>query len=882
MSTEPIQDENQTIDIGRINGFDRHLKTPTGTAARPARKNRFSPGDVLSDRFLIIRFLGSGGMGEVYQAQDCLLQDAQIALKTISANLAGLPEAQDRFEREVLLARRISHPNVCPIYHIDYHEDSQGVCCFLTMKLIYGETLAARLERQLPLTPAESTAVVCQVAAALNAAHRAQVIHRDIKPSNIMLSDSGLDIKAVVMDFGLARRHDLDETLTSTAQVMGTIGYLAPELMRGQPANSATDLYSFGVVLHQIFGGKVEDQTNDGWKLPRGIYETGVPTSVARLLAGCLSNDPQTRLQSFQHALTKLNIDSASAGDSPYTTAPYWTRRRWLVGAAALGCGLGATAVWERDDIGSLFNPLPRKRFVALVSSPPSSDNSLAPMLSGVMDAMQRELSRAEAFDHDLLVISAPANSPTTELSQLQKTLGANLMLESSVQETSENITLVMHLIDAAAARVFRTKTIHCHVEGVTALPALAVRAAAALLNVTQFVRPGGRLQPGTAVPEAYRLFQDAESLMRKPNDEGLDAAIEQYKSALEQDNSFALAHVHLALAYCRFYGIHRQPAALELAQANAVTALNLDKAFAEAHLVLGFVLQNRGNRKAAIVEMDKAIALDPTDSLALNWEARVYVELGQFKQAEESFQRVLLRRPNYWLGYLEYGELLFRQRKCQAALGAYRAANLARPQHYLPLNDIGMVYLALGQLNEARENLAKSLAISPSGLAAASLATSLRLDGKLSDALKSATNAVTLDGTDDENLLELGDCYSALGRHVEARQAYARAAEEAKQRLQTDQSDSFRWLLLALYQIKINKPVESVAALQKAESLGSNDFDSLLAKARTLELLGSRQEAIQALRTCFIGGVTKFEITSIPDLQSLRLDNRFSAIFKT
>lgn len=145
MRSESPRGERETIDAARAAAANGHPVSPARGGV-PLRKNRFLPGDVLSGRFIIIRFLGSGGMGEVYEAKDRFLQDKAIALKTISPDMASSAEAQTRFENEVILARQITHPNVCPIYELHYHEDERGICCFLSMKLLLGETLADRLD----------------------------------------------------------------------------------------------------------------------------------------------------------------------------------------------------------------------------------------------------------------------------------------------------------------------------------------------------------------------------------------------------------------------------------------------------------------------------------------------------------------------------------------------------------------------------------------------------------------------------------------------------------------------------------------------------------------------------------------------------------------
>ncbi len=185
--------------------------------------DRFHPGDMLAGRFVIIRFLGRGGVEEVYEAEDRFLQGARIALKTILDEGATEPNARSRLEQEVLLARQITHPNVCPVYDIFYCSETEGCPCFLTMKLVEGETLDHRLRRLGRMPMEDAVLVLRQVTSALYAAHQAGVIHRDLKPGNIMLEGSGPGVKAIVTDFGLARAHERTAATTATGiHVWGT------------------------------------------------------------------------------------------------------------------------------------------------------------------------------------------------------------------------------------------------------------------------------------------------------------------------------------------------------------------------------------------------------------------------------------------------------------------------------------------------------------------------------------------------------------------------------------------------------------------------------------------------------------------------------------
>ena len=809
-------------------------------------------------------------MGEVYEAKDRFLQDGAIALKTISPEMASSPEAQTRFEKEVLLARQVTHPNVCPIYDLYYHQDDRGVCCFLSMKLLQGETLAARLDRDHSLPPQEAILVIRQVADALHAAHRAGIIHRDIKPSNIMLTGAASATKAVVMDFGLAREFNSARSVGSTV-LIGTPAYMAPELIKGQTATAASDLYAFGLVMHEIFGGEQPEGYNSSLKLTPAVRGAGVPPFMPALITGCLEENPNKRLAVFRECLGKLGVDSEVA-HAIYQTRPFWTRRRWLVAAGSAGCLVGAGTVWEWDDIFALLHPLPRKRFVALVNWPPTADAQLTPMLSGVIDALERELARAEAFDHDLFVIP-PTEIKTTEasLATALGSAGANLMLASSASSQENGIKLSLEILDATAARLFRKKTVRCRFEEVTLLPEMAVQAAAELLGVSQYLNSSDRLKPGTQSPEAYQAFQQAEALRNQPNDTGLDAAIEHFKKAIDADSRFALAHANLSQAFSRLYVVHHDSAALNLALANANTALGLDPNLVEGHIALAAVSSLSGQSDQARAELEKALRLDPSNYKGMIRLGQVLTELNQYQKAEEVFHRVIQVRPNYWYAYNELGYVLLLQGKYREALRQFDSAHLEQPNNALVLENAGNAALKLGLYDRARDNLQKSLSIVRTGSAASDLAHELRAEGKQAEALKYALEAVTLDPQDDQTWLELGDCYSSIpGRKLDARHAYARAAVEVQKQLATDDSDGGGWLRLALYQAKTGNQTDALHSLQRGDALKTSDLDSQLLKARVLLVLGREQEAKARVAACYRSGATRFEVRADSDLRLL------------
>jgi serine/threonine protein kinase len=271
---------------------------------------RLAPSQILIDRFVILRFIAKGGMGEVYEAADCLLQGAKVAVKTILPQIANDPDLLQRFESEVLLARRVNHSNLCPIYDIFHCHQPPPSFLFLTMKLLTGETLAARLRRPSSISVREGLAILKQSAAGLAAIHAAGIVHGDIKPNNIMLDGAGLDMRLCITDFGLARAYTGETPLSGNELAGGTPEYMAPEVLRGLEPSQASDLFALGVVLHQVFTGEKPFQSPDKSSVVVSLQlnTSRIPSFCVKLVTECLDPDPQRRSQAFARALGSSQI----------------------------------------------------------------------------------------------------------------------------------------------------------------------------------------------------------------------------------------------------------------------------------------------------------------------------------------------------------------------------------------------------------------------------------------------------------------------------------------------------------------------------------------------------------------------------------------------
>jgi len=316
---------------------------------------RFRPGDMLAGRFRIQRLVGEGGMGTVYEAEDLELHD-RVALKTIHPSIAHDEKAIGRFKRETQLARKVTHPNVCRVFDLAWHDE----VAFLTMEFLEGETLSKRLRRIGRLTPGEWIGLARQMAAGLAAAHAAHIIHRDFKSGNVFLvkDESRVD-RAVVTDFGLARVvHSGDAGTTASTAILGTPDYMAPEQWEGGDLTPATDVFALGVVMYEMLSGERPFDAPTPVGRAAKLILTAIPRLRDRapslapvhesIILRCLSFEPAARYATASEVLAALDLGDAGAVRSARRIVNLVTSRRklWMGAAAVSGLAAGGFAVF--------------------------------------------------------------------------------------------------------------------------------------------------------------------------------------------------------------------------------------------------------------------------------------------------------------------------------------------------------------------------------------------------------------------------------------------------------------------------------------------------------------------------------------------------------
>src|SRR5262245_1076835 len=337
-------------------------ENPTDFLTRPLIPSAsLSEGDVIANRYWIISLIGRGGMGEVYEAEDQVLRES-VAIKKLRPELSNNETVVRQFQKEIQLARRITHPNICRVFDVGADEPTsrRSRILFFSMELLDGETLATRIHREGRLSRETAFAIAIQIADGLAAAHSAGVVHTDFKSGNIILvsTPEGVE-RAVITDFGLARRDptmlapDTTRTMVQEGQIAGTVAYMSPEQLQGGTITPASDIYSFGIVLFEMATGLLPF---DDRRVIHSAMQRADPQTVSvraivpdiddrwdQAIMRCLRKTPEDRFQSAAELADWLR-------GAPWWEPRLWTRRDWIKAGSAAAVSLasgGGLWVWS-------------------------------------------------------------------------------------------------------------------------------------------------------------------------------------------------------------------------------------------------------------------------------------------------------------------------------------------------------------------------------------------------------------------------------------------------------------------------------------------------------------------------------------------------------
>ena len=528
-------------------------------------------------------------MGEVFEARDLSLGTI-VALKMIRRELAGNPEALERLRREVVLARRVTHPNVCRIFEFF---EAPGEA-FFTMEFLEGETLSERIRRSGRLRPGEALSILQDVAAGLEAIHASGIVHRDVKPGNVLLVGGEGPRRAVVTDFGIALGGPADR-LTEAGGVVGTPDAMAPEQRSGKEVSARTDVYALALLARAMVVGH-----GDGTSLE------GVPPRWRGPLARSLDADPGRR-----HAAPTELISALGA----------WSVRGRRVVAVAAMLGVVAAAligVWRMAP-----DRTERRSLAVLPLVNLGADPANAWFSDGLTEDILTQLSRVPGLKVISRTSSMAYRDTAKSTREIASELGVAVLLEGTVRRADGRVRITTQLIDGRTEEQLWAETYDRDVKAVLDLQTEVAERVVGALRLRLASRAEGQLGlGGTRNPEAYEAY--LRGLYAADRWEqarvNLEAAPAEFTRATELDPDYALAHAQLGYAYLRQvlyegYSPDVLQQYFEKARAALARAESLEPSLALVHVVraqLLFSQQAGWDIEGALASLRKARKLDP------------------------------------------------------------------------------------------------------------------------------------------------------------------------------------------------------------------------------------------------------------------------------
>ena len=624
-------------------------------------------------QYRVLARLGAGGMGEVYLAEDTRL-GRKVALKVLPSQLAQQPLHLERFQREARAVAALHHPNIVTIYSV---EEADGLH-FLTMELVEGKTLAELIPPE-GMDFARLLDVAIQVADALGAAHESGIVHRDIKPRNLMV---GADGRVKVLDFGIAKRllpedqptwaggeEAPAQTITQEGQVIGTVAYMSPEQLRGQPLDRRTDLYSLGVVLYEMATGDPPYLTSNPMEqmlamLERrpampGVLRPGLPRRFDEIVARCLELDPQQRYQSVNVLRGDLEALKTASRDMLLTVqaapARRVSRRRNLAAAGAVAALLAAGAAYVLLRQQPAADPSPGSEapvldIPALAVLPfenlSGGEEYFADGMTDALIASLGNIGRVRVISRQSVMRYKGSDQA---LPAIARELGVDLILTGSVLRAGERVRIATHLVRAEPEQQLWAELYDRDLQDVLALQDEVARGVVREVRLELTEQEEARLTDARRVdPAVYDLYVQGRFQWDKRTPEGLRKAVEYFEQAIAADPAYAAAHAGLADAHALRGYFRQEPPEEAFAKARtaASRALALDPSLAEAHASLGFVrLYHDWDGAGAERELRRAVELNPSYASAHHWLWGYLSSVGRLAEAGEHLD--LARRLN-------------------------------------------------------------------------------------------------------------------------------------------------------------------------------------------------------------------------------------------
>lgn len=685
--------------------------------------------------YRIIKKLGSGGMGEVYLAQDNKLNRC-VAIKVLSEEYAADTERIALFIKEAKVVSTLNHPNVCVIHELGQTADG---AYYMVMEYVEGETLEAKMNGQ-ALDYKEALDIAIQVADALDEAHAKGIVHRDIKPANLMLTRRG-QVKA--LDFGLAKvaintfqsaNSDIS-TLKQTkpGTLMGTILYMSPEQVLGKEVDHRTDIFSLGVVLYEMVTGRLPFA---GTTLSQVIVEIAtaqpesvlqlnrsLPATLGQIISKCLEKDISARYQSARQLLNDLQ-NLKRDNEAGHLAQPIEIEQRqprsrknrvpWLWIKVALACviitAFGAAAyrvftsnfLAKENRIQSLI-VLP----LVNVKNDPNNEYLSDSITEDIINRLTqvpklKVIARATAFRY---------KGRDADLQNIAKELKVDALVTGRMTVDGDNLTVQAELVNPSdGTQVWGEKYVR-KAKDLMAIQEEIAREISKRLNL----QLSGEEERQVAKPintnsDSYELLIQGRYHFMKWTTEGQKKALELFTRAIEKDPNYAPAYAWLSGTYDQLglRGDLPKAEAESKAREYAVKSLELDGSLAEGHAALGIIKWRDWDWTGAEQELSRAVELNPNWSDGLDIYASFLNTTGQLEKALQLSKRAIEIDPLSPNINLTLGKTLFLLRRYDDAAEQYRKTLDLYPNDSTTHLDLAWAYVQQAKFDKATEEMKK------------------------------------------------------------------------------------------------------------------------------------------------------------------------------
>ena len=716
--------------------------SPTKTLETPAKG--LTSGTTFASRYEVIEELGKGGMGRVYKALDKEINE-EVAIKLLKPEIASDESTVERFRNELKFARKISHKNVCRMYHLSKEEETP----YITMEYVPGEDLKSLVKRKGKLTDEEAISTAKQVWEGLVEAHRLGVVHRDLKPSNIMIDKEG---DAKIMDFGIARSVEAPG-VTQTGVMIGTPDYISPEQAEGEEADHRADIYSLGVILYEMVTGSLPFKGDTALsvalkhksKLPSDPKKLNpkISEDLSRLILICMEKDRERRYQTAGELLSEL--DKIEKGIP--LAKRILLKRRLEIKWKSILLYVGVPLLLILLIVGAIVLFTGRAGTIDSVAVLPFENLTGDADQEYFVDGFTEELIWQMGRIGVLRVISRTSVMRYKEtekpLPEIAHELNVDALIEGIVQQVGDSVSIRVRLIDALPEeRNLWEQTYDRAMTDVFLIYSEVARAIAGEIKVKLTPQEETHFASiGPVDPEAYEAYMKGEFHWNLGTAEGQKKGLTFYHQAVEKDPTFALAYSGLAFAYNSIgHSPMATPDSFPRALAAARSALRLDEMLVEGHAAMALIkfyhewdwdgaekafqraleinpsvafihyhyawyFAVLGRLDEAIVEHKRARELDPLNPLHTAWLGGLYWIGGRYDDAIDEARKSLELDPDYDIGLYILGAANAEKGMYEEAIAAHQELAKIAPWWSFAL---GRTYVLAGRRDEALKILAE------------------------------------------------------------------------------------------------------------------------------------------------------------------------------